>query len=166
MTTITSLTPDTFTDICSPKISNLDSYNMSIFGIRICATDPCIFHWSLAQRQHCKSLTRKTQRRTQHLELNLRPVAGWLSQAHILLKHPQYTHRLYFLLALQRCLPTNTPFFDIGIHQRTQNGINCPHLVVKCGENHQEALTEILSNFLNGQQTTAIYIGAQKYCNR
>jgi hypothetical protein len=40
LTKITSLTSDIFTKIRSPKISNLDSYGMTIFGIRICATDP------------------------------------------------------------------------------------------------------------------------------
>jgi hypothetical protein len=77
----------------------------------------------------------------------------------ILLKHQQYTHRLYYLLALRNQLPSNTPFFDIGIHKRTTTGIQSPHLVVKCGEHHQEALTEILSDHLDGKQTTAIYIG-------
>jgi hypothetical protein len=160
MTTITSLTPDTLTDICSPKISNLNSYNMSIFGIRICATDP-----SFSTGAWLKDSTVKASLGKHNVELNISNstcTSGRMVVAGvILLKHPQYTHRLYFLLALRRCLPTNTPFFDIGIHQRTQNDINCPHLVVKCGENHQEALTEILSNFLNGQQTTAIYIGTK-----
>lgn len=82
-----------------------------------------------------------------------------LTAGAILLKHPSFTHRMYFLLALRRQLPTNTPFFDIGVHKRTQNGTDCPHLVVRCGENHHEALTEILSDYLDGKQTTALYIG-------
>jgi hypothetical protein len=77
----------------------------------------------------------------------------------VLLKHPQYTHRLYYLLALRKQLPANTPYFDIGIHHRTNSGIQSPHLVIRCGENHQEILTEILSDYLDGKQTTAIYIG-------
>lgn len=76
-------------------------------------------------------------------------------------RHPGFTHQLYFLLALRSKLPTNTPFFDIGIHKRTHNGIDCPHLVVRCSESHQEALTEILSESLDGKQTTALCIGTQ-----
>jgi hypothetical protein len=79
----------------------------------------------------------------------------------ILLKHPSFTHRMYFLLALRKQLPINTPFFDIGVHKKTKNGIECPHLVIRCGENHHEALTEILSTHLDGQNTTALYIGAR-----
>jgi hypothetical protein len=33
--------------------------------------------------------------------------------------------------------------------------------VVRCRENHHETLTEILSDFFNGIQTTALYIGTK-----
>ena len=160
MTNITLLSSDKFTAIRSPKISNLDSYGMTIFGIRICATDPAFSTGTWLTDSTVKEALAKHR-----VELNISnstcDSGKMVVAGAILLKHPQYTHRLYFLLALRRCLPNHTPFFDIGIHQRTTGGIDSPHLVVKCGENHQEALTEILSNFMDGKQTTAIYIGTQ-----
>jgi hypothetical protein len=160
MTKVTSLEANSLKQLCSPKVSNLESYNMSVFGIRICATDP-----AFSTGTWLKDSTVQESLANHRVELNISNstcdsgkmvVAGV-----ILLKHPKFTHRLYYLLSLRRQLPTNTPFFDIGTHQRTQNGIASPHLVVKCGENHQETLTEILSDHLDGTQTTAIYIGTK-----
>jgi hypothetical protein len=160
MTTTTSLTPTSLPTLCSPKTSNLSSLSMFVFGIRICATDPTfstgvwltddIVKKSLDKHQVALTVSNST------CDSGRMVTAG-----SILLKHPQYTHRLHFLRALRSQLPINTPFFDIGIHRHTLNGIHSPHLVVKCGENHQETLTEILSAFLDGQQTTAIYIGTK-----
>jgi hypothetical protein len=158
MINISELTDSMLPTMCSPKISYVDSHNLCIFAIRICATDPTFStgSWitdafvqkSLAH--HCVELTISNST----CDSGKMVVAGV-----ILLKHQQYTHRLYYLLALRNQLPSNTPFFDIGIHKRTTTGIQSPHLVVKCGEHHQEALTEILSDHLDGKQTTAIYIG-------
>ena len=76
----------------------------------------------------------------------------------ILLKHPKHTQRRYFLMSIRRYIPSNAPYFDIGVHQRTVNGIKSPHLVVKCGENHKVILSEILSNLMDGNKTTALFL--------
>ena len=150
-----SLTPEIVTTLRSPKVSNIDSLRMSIFALRICATDSTwISNDSVkaALKQH-------------HAVLNISnstcDSGQMVTAGTILLKHPTFTHRLYFLRAIRRCLPPNTPFFDIGVHQRSANGIQSPHLVVRCGENHHETLTEILSDFFDGIQTTALYIGTK-----
>ena len=130
MTKVSSLNTNLLSNLRSPKVSNLDGYSMSIFGVRICATDP-----AFSTGTWLKDSTVQTSLVHHRVELNISNstcdsgkmvVAGV-----ILLKHPKYTHRLYFLLALRRQLPNNTPFFDIGTHQRTQNGIESPHLVVE-----------------------------------
>ena len=151
----TSLTPDIVENLRSPKITTIDSLHMFIFAIRICVTDSTwITHDQIkeALKQH-------------HAVLNISnstcDSGNMVTAGNILLKHPQFTHRLYFLRAIRRCLPPNTPFFDIGVNQRSANGIQSPHLVVRCGENHQETLTEILSDFFDGIQTTALYIGSK-----
>jgi hypothetical protein len=91
---------------------------MFIFGIRICATDPAFSTgvWlcddtvkqSLVHHQVTLNISNST------CDSGRMVVAGV-----VLLKHPQYTHRLYYLLALRKQLPANTPYFDIGIHHRT-----------------------------------------------
>ena len=133
---------------------------MSVFGIRICATDP-----AFSTGTWLKDSNVQASLATHKVELNISnstcDSGKMVVAGAILFKHPTYTHRLYYLLAVRRQLPNNTPFFDIGTHQRTQNGIASQHLVVKCGENHQETLTEILSDHLDGKQTTAIYIGTK-----
>jgi hypothetical protein len=158
MTRIDALTTSQLTELCSPKISHLDSYRMCIFGIRICSTEASFSTGTWLANDFVKSSLAK-----HNVEINISnstcDSGRMVTAGAILLKHPTYTHRLYYLLSLRKQLPLNTPFFDIGIHQRTSNGIASPHLVVKCGENHQEALTEILSDSLDGKQTTAIYIG-------
>jgi hypothetical protein len=109
LTNITSLSTHNLAALCSPKTSNLTSYKMFVFGIRICATDPTFSTgtWlndvtvkqSLDKHQVALSISNST------CDSGKMVTAG-----SILLKHPQYTHRLYFLRALRRHLPLNTPF--------------------------------------------------------
>ena len=82
-----------------------------------------------------------------------------VTAGYILMKHPTYTHRYFYLLALRKALPSNTPFFDLAIHKRTPHGAIIPHLVVKCGENHITGLSEILSAYLDGHHhNTALFV--------
>jgi hypothetical protein len=157
---IHSLKPKELHKYRSPKVSNLASYKMYVFGIRICSLDT-----TFSTGTWLKNPTIKEALTHNGVSLNISnstcDSGNMVNAGVILLKHPTYTHRLYFLLALRRHLPPNTPFFDIGIHQKTHNGIDSPHLVIKCGENHQDSLTQILSDFLDGKQTTALYIGTK-----
>jgi hypothetical protein len=155
-----SINQENLKQVCSPQISHIDSYSMSIIGIRICVSDTTFTTGSWINNEKVK-----TSLATNNVEVQISnstcDSGTMMTAGAILLKHPGLTHRMYFLLALRRKLPNNTPFFDIGVHKRTQNGIECHHLVVRCGENHHEVLTEILSDCLDGKQTTALYIGTK-----
>jgi hypothetical protein len=154
------ITTNALSGLRAPKISFLESRSMCIFGIRICATDKIFSSGSWLKNANIKAALEK--HRVELTISNSTCDSGPMMVAGtIFLKHPVYTHRLYFLLALRRSLPSNTPYFDIAVHRRTPTGIDCPHLVVKCGEQHQDALTEILSDFLDGKQTTALFIGTK-----
>jgi hypothetical protein len=64
---------------------------------------------------------------------------------YIFFKHPTFTQRFFYLKELRRKLPPATPYFDISLFRKTPTGRTVPHLIVKCGENHVGALTEILN---------------------
>jgi hypothetical protein len=81
-----------------------------------------------------------------------------VTACHILLKHPEYTHRTYYLMSLCRSIPATTPFFDIGLVYTTPHGEKIPHLIVKCGSNHVTALTDVLSDHIDGKKTTALFL--------
>jgi hypothetical protein len=81
-----------------------------------------------------------------------------VTAGHILLKHPEYTYRTYYMMSMRREIPATTPFFDIGIVYSTPHGEKIPHLIVKCGSNHVTALAEVLSAHLDGQKTTALFL--------
>jgi hypothetical protein len=83
-----------------------------------------------------------------------------VTAGHILLKHHQFTHRNYYLMSLRKSLPSTTPFFDIGIAYTTPHREKIPHLIVKCGSNHVTALTEALSQELDGKQSTALFLSS------
>ena len=72
----------------------------------------------------------------------------------IFFKRPTFTHQFFFLKELCRKLTPAATFFDISLNRKTPTGKTVPHLIVKCGENSIRALTEILSSFLNGNDTT------------
>jgi phosphopantetheinyl transferase (holo-ACP synthase) len=155
-----TITSANMTQVSSPQISHIDSHSMSIIGLRICVSDTKFATGSWIKNDKVKSSFANHNVEVQ-ISNSTCDSGKMITAGAILLKHPEYTHRMYFLLALRRKLPNNVPFFDIGVHKRTQNGIECPHLVVRCGENHQETLTEILSDYLDGKQTTALYIGTK-----
>jgi hypothetical protein len=144
----------------SPKITNIDSFKTSIFGIRISAMDKAfsIGTW-------LNSPTIKSAISGHNIDLKVSnstcDSGNMVTAGSILLKHPQYTHRTYFMMSIRRQIPTNSPYFDIVVHRRTLNGIDSPHLVVKCGANHQAILSEILSTLMDGIKTTALYVGTQ-----
>lgn len=97
-----------------------------------------------------------------HVELSLSNASsdsGNITTAgYIFFKHPTLTHRFFYLKELRRKLPPATPFFDISLMRKTPTGKTAPHLTVKCGENHVGALTEILSTYLNGKDTS-VFLG-------
>jgi hypothetical protein len=85
-----------------------------------------------------------------------------VTAGYILMKHPTYTQRYFYLLSLRKALPTTTPLFDLAIYRRTPHGESIPHLVVKCGENHITGLSEILSAHLDGHiRDTALFVASQ-----
>ena len=63
-------------------------------------------------------------------------------------------------MALRRNLPSATPFFDVCTMRNTPQGNKVPHLIVRCGTNHVDTLTDILSEYLDGgTNTTALFMG-------
>ena len=139
----------------SPRITNLASSTQFIFGIRISMGDRSPSQWINDSRTK-----RVLQDNSMNISIsNSKTNSGDVVTAgHILLKHPDFTHRTYYLMSLRRDLPPTTPFFDIGLVYTTPHGEKIPHLIVKCGSNHVTALSEILSTHLDGKMTTALYL--------
>lgn len=154
-TRIDSLTPANIRQYLSPKISELQTTQTFIFGLRLSAGANTVGNW--LNNEHTK-----TKMGTLAIETtisNAKCTSGNVVPAGcILFKHPIYTHRLYYLLSLRKILPDHTPFFDLGIHRRTSNGDEVPHLVIKCGENHVQGLSDILASTLDGKNTSAVFI--------
>jgi hypothetical protein len=154
------LNSQNFPSLRSPKIMYIDNHKTIVIGIRICATERKFSTSAWLNDANVKRAI-ATHSVQLHISNSTCNSGNMVNAGIILLKHPQLTHRLYFLMSLRRHLPPNTPYFDIGVHQRTLSGTNCPHLVVRCGEKHQGSLTEILSDYMNGKTTTALYIGTK-----
>ena len=63
-------------------------------------------------------------------------------------------------MALRRALPPSTPFFDPGVMKTTPHRKAAPHIIVRCGANHVDTLTDILSEYLDGRENnTALFMG-------
>jgi uncharacterized coiled-coil protein SlyX len=139
----------------SPRITHLESSGQFIFGLRISMGDSTPSRWIN---------DRRTKRTMQENSINIsisnsKTNSGDVVLAgHILLKHPEFTHRTYYLMSLRRSIPETTPYFDIGLVYTTPHGEKIPHLIVKCGSNHVTALTEVLSAHLDGKKTTALFL--------
>jgi hypothetical protein len=117
----------------SPRITHLESSAQFIFGLRISMGDSTPSRWINDRR------TKRTMQ-DNSIAINIsnsKTNSGEVVTAgHILLKHPEYTHRTYYLMSLRRSVPETTPFFDIGLVYTTPHGEKIPHLIVKCGSNH------------------------------
>jgi hypothetical protein len=101
------LHPSTLKNLRAPKISYLESRSMCIIGIRICATDKIFSSGSWLKNEKIKAALER--HRVEMTISNSTCDSGRMVVAgNIFLKHPTYTHRLYFLLALRKSLPTNT----------------------------------------------------------
>jgi hypothetical protein len=129
-----------FSKYHSPKINRVESTHQLIFGVCVClgtnSHGPWINHDHTQQVMVADGLTINIS--------NAKSTSGDVVNAGtIFCKNPTYTQRVFYLMALQRIIPETTPFFDIGIMQTTSTGQNIPHIIVRCGTNHVETLTEI-----------------------
>ena len=125
MVNVDRITTKELSGLRAPKISYLDSRSMCIFGIRICATDTMFSSGSwLKNAQTQVALERHRVDLT--ISNSTCDSGQMLVAGTIFLKHPVYTHQLYFLLALRQSLSTNTPYFDIAVHRQTASGPHCP----------------------------------------
>ena len=146
-----------FSKYHSPKVTKLGSSHHVIFGVRVClginSPGPWINHEHTQQVMVADGLTINIS--------NAKSTSGDVVNAGtIFFKHPMYTQRVFYLMALRRGLPETTPFFDLGVMQTTPSGQAIPHIVVRCGTNHVETLTEILSEYLDGgTNSTALFMG-------
>ena len=149
------LNPDNLREYIAPKITPMPSMKMFVFSFRVCIGNG-------PGRWMNNPITKKAMS-THHVEVNISNSSSdsgdtITTAGYIFFKHPTFTHRFYYLKQLRQKLQASTPFFDIGIHRRTPTGQEIPHLVVKCGENHVSALTEILSTHLDGS-ATSVFLG-------
>jgi hypothetical protein len=148
------LTPDNLSDYLGQRTLPISSSKMFIFSFRLCLT--------AGPRMWLKNPETKRNFEHHHVELSLSNASsdsGNITTAgYIFFKHPTLTHRFFYLKELRRKLPPATPFFDISLMRKTPTGKTVPHLTVKCGENHVGALTEILSTYLNGKDTS-VFLG-------
>ena len=127
---------------------------MFIFSFRLCLT--------AGPSKWLKNPITKQNLAHHHVELSISNASSdsgeLTTTGYIFFKHPIFTHRFYYLKELRRKLPPTTPFFDLALLRKTPTGRTVPHLIVKCGANHVGALTEILSAYLNGTETS-VFLG-------
>jgi hypothetical protein len=143
-------------EFLSPRITQLDSSEQFVFGLRITLRNQSPASW-ISDPQTRASMA------SENLNVNIsnsKCDSGEIVVAgHLLLKHPDYTHRHFYLMALRRQLPPSTPFFDIGTMTKAPNGENILHMVVRCGANHADVLMDILSAHLDGDNNTTLFVG-------
>jgi hypothetical protein len=148
------LTPDNLLDYLGKRTLPISASKTYIFSFRLCLTS--------GPSKWLKDPSTKRNLAYHHVELgisNASSDSGEITTAgYIFFKHPTYTQRFFYLKELRRKLPPATPFFDISLLRKTPTGRTVPHLIVKCGENHVGAITEILSTYLNGIETT-VFLG-------
>jgi hypothetical protein len=148
------LTPDNILDYLGQRTLPVSSIKTFIFSFRLCLSE--------GPSTWLKNPDTKRTLAYHHVELSISNASsdsGNITTAgYIFFKHPTLTHRLFFLKELRQKLPPATPYFDISLLRKTPTGKTVPHLIVKCGENHVGALTEILSSHLNGQETS-VFLG-------
>ena len=103
----------------SPKVAHLDSIRQFVFGLRITMRDQSPAAWITDSRTN-NIMT------NENLRVNIsnsKCDSGEIVVAgHLLLKHPEHTHKIFYLMALRRQLPEATPFFDIGHMSTAPNG--------------------------------------------
>jgi hypothetical protein len=156
------LTPDNLYDFLSPGITTIADHSMFVFGVRVSmcnggAPGPWINNQSTqaALQQH-------------HVEVSLSNATSdsgdVIIAGYILLKDPHDTHRQHYCSHLHETF-TTLPYFDIGVHRRTPQGEDTPHLVIRCGEKVAEQLSLNLSVNLNGIESTAIFISREHVMN-
>ena len=149
-------TKEKLREYMSPKVAHLDSTGQFVFGLRITMRDQSPAAWISDSRT-------KTVMTNESLNVNIsnsKCNSGEIVVAgHLLLKHPEHTHKIFYLMALRRQLPESTPYFDIGPMSKAPNGERIQHLVVRCGENHANVLMDILSDHLDGQKNTTLFVG-------
>lgn len=147
---------NSFQQYRSPKIAKLASTHQFIFGVRVClgtnAPGPWITNTNTQAVMRAHNLTINIS--------NAKSDSGEITSAGtIFFKHPHLTQRNFYLMSLRRSLPPSTPFFDIISIRTTPQGKNIPHLIVRCGANHVDTLTEILSEYLDGSNNnTALFL--------
>ena len=150
-----SLTPDNLLDYISPNITEMSSKDTFIFAIRVSmCSGGSPGPWINNQATQAALFTHRLEVSISNATSDSGDV---MIAGYILLKDPSTTHRIHYTSLLRENLP-NLPFFDIGLHQRSPNGVEVPHLVIRCGGNVVEQLSANLSAYLNGTSTTPIFL--------
>jgi len=148
------LTPDILSTFLGKRTLPISASKTFIFSFRLCLP--------VGPSKWLKHPDTKRNLAHHHVELSISNASsdsGDITTAgYIFFKHPTFTQRFFYLKELRRKLPPATPFFDISLLRKTPTGRTVPHLIVKCGENHVGALTEILSTYLDGTETS-VFLG-------
>jgi hypothetical protein len=156
------LTPENIYDFISPEITTIEEHSMFVFGVRVSmcnggAPGPWINNQStqasLFQNHAEVSISNATS-----------DSGDVIIVGYVILKDPDDTHRQYYCSHLHEMLPT-LPYFDVGVHRRTPQGVEIPHLVIRCGEKVSAQLSANLSVHLNGIASTAIFISREHVMN-
>ena len=156
---VQQLTTATLSTYRSPKVTAINSSSQFIYGIRVCMGTQSPGSW-ITQEATKNAMT--TNQVTINVSNSKCSSGDIVLAGHILLKHPEWTQRTFYLMSLRRTLPDTTPYFDIGIQYKTPHGERVPHLVVRCGSNHVNTLTEILSAHIDGgEKSTALFLNHQ-----
>ena len=145
---ISAITEADLPTYLSTSVTFLRTTKTHIFGLRFGFSTKTPVNW--LSKETTKEAMRK--HKVWATVSNSSTTSGKLVTAgFILMKAPNYTHRIRFMKSLRSQLPENAPFFDILHSKRTPDNELIHHLTVQCGENHVEALSHALSAILKGK---------------
>jgi hypothetical protein len=103
----------------SPKVAHLDSTGQFVFGLRITMRNQSPAAWITDSRTNNIMSNENLHVNISHSKCDSGEV---VVAGHLLLKHPEHTHKIFYLMALRQQLPEATPFFDIGHMSTAPNG--------------------------------------------
>lgn len=148
---MSELSPGDLREFLSPKVTFIASTSQIIFGARICFAGKTPGQWKNKERTR---MALKDNQVSISISNSTTMSGRIVTAGYILLKAARTTHRTRFLQSLWVKLPSETPFFDILLFQRTPMEQQIPHLVVQCGENHVSPLSKALSELLSGHNSS------------
>ena len=156
------LNPENIYDFISPEIATIEEHSMFVFGVHVSMCD------GGAPGQWINNQSTQAALFKNHAEVSISNATSdsgdVIIAGYVILKDPIDTHRQYYCSHLHEMFPT-LPYFDIGVHRRTPQGVENPHLVIRCGEKVAAQLSANLTVNLNGIDSTAMFISREHVMN-